>query len=408
MKPRVLMIAYACDPIGSGEHWLGWGWAQQAAKRYQVDLITTPRARAALEQASPAAGISLHFVEVSGKLRQVSEAVGANWWRKLAWQKRVARMAAQLHSQEPFQLVHQTTFHSFRVPFLAACSLNIPSVWGPIAGGERVPQGFGRYLGPAKYSEQLRNIVNRLWLHLPAIRRSLARASIIFVSNGITQQFLPAQHQAKCRVVPPNALRPEDEHYARPSANIRADNSPFRLLYVGNCVPTRAVPLVFEALHNSGIGSYEFSIIGDGPAIPAWKQTASKMNLQDKVKFLGKVAYDKLSGFYAASDVLVFPALRDSGGSALLEAMARFVPVVCLDWGGPAEMVNGNSGIKAPVSEPRATVSSLALALLGLSRDPARRSAIAAAARARALSLFRWEAKGQLLQETYERLLRDR
>src|SRR5437660_6853166 len=119
-KPRVLMIAYACDPGGSGEHWLGWGWAEQAAHSYQVDLITTPKARGAIESSARSLGITPHFVEGAAALRKITEVTGGSWLRKLAWQKRAARQAAELHRQKPFQLVHQTTFHSFRMPFLAA------------------------------------------------------------------------------------------------------------------------------------------------------------------------------------------------------------------------------------------------------------------------------------------------
>src|SRR5689334_4775410 len=144
MKPRILMIAYACDPQGAGEHWLGWGWAEQAAQSYEVELITTPKARAALEAACSALGIKPHFVDVPKLTRKLSELLGASWWRKLTWQKKVARLAQSLHAQKPCAIVHQTTFHTFRCPFRAA-SLDIPSVWGPIAGGEYVPPGFETY-----------------------------------------------------------------------------------------------------------------------------------------------------------------------------------------------------------------------------------------------------------------------
>lgn len=50
--PKVLMISYACNPDGSGEHWLGWGWAEQAAKRYRVHLVTPPNAREAVTRES--------------------------------------------------------------------------------------------------------------------------------------------------------------------------------------------------------------------------------------------------------------------------------------------------------------------------------------------------------------------
>ena len=120
---------------------------------------------------------------------------------------------------------------------------------------------------------------------------------------------------------------------------------------------------------------------------------------------MGKVPYSKLQGYYATADVLVFPALRDSGGSALLEAMARYVPVICLDWGGPGEMVDSQSGIKIPVSTPQKTVEAFAGALVRLRQEPALRVALAKAARARAEAIFRWRAKRDLLEATYRRLI---
>ena len=95
---------------------------------------------------------------------------------------------------------------------------------------------------------------------------------------------------------------------------------------------------------SSGLTDYEFSIVGGGPAVEDWKKRAAALGLREKVKFVGKVPYAQLPGYYAAADVLVFPALRDSGGSALLEAMARYLPVVCLDWAGPGEMVDSQFG----------------------------------------------------------------
>src|SRR5262249_39055679 len=152
--------------------------------------------------------------------------------------------------------------------------------------------------------------------------------------------FLPMDYRTKCELVPSNALRPEDEEEPKPrnvAAQGHHNTSTFKLLYVGNCVATRAVPLVFEALHQSGLTDYEFSIIGEGPAVRFWKRWAANLGLSTKVKFVGKIPRAELPHWYAAANVLVFPALRDSGGSALLEAMARSVPIVCLDWAGPGE-----------------------------------------------------------------------
>jgi glycosyltransferase involved in cell wall biosynthesis len=406
MKPRVLMIAYACVPSGGGEHWLGWGWAQEAAKNFDVTLVTTPRAQAEVEQAALSAGITPYFVDVSAKFRKFTERTGANWFRKLSWQRKVLKLARRLHEEKPFAVAHQTTFHTFRVPFLAA-QLGIPSVWGPIAGGEHVPPGFEEYLGSARSNERNRNFFNRLCLGMPSVGRSLEMASTLFVSNHTTLTFLPAALRGKSIIVAPNSLRPEDEDRPASVSRIgRGSERRFNLLYVGNCVATRAIPLVFDALLKSGLTDYEFFIVGDGPALGGWKELARLPGLETRVRFVGKVPHAQLDAYYEAADALVFPALRDSGGSALLEAMARSVPVVCLDWGGPGEMVDEQSGIKIPVHNPRETMAKIGEALLRLKNDPALGPKLAKAARERARSMFRWEAKRELLESTYRLLIR--
>ena len=404
-RPRVLMFAYACDPRGTGEHWLGWGWVEQAAQSFAVDLITTPKSRASVEECARPLGITPHFVETPATVRKLTELAGGSWWRKLAWQRRALRLATELHARQRFSLVHQTTFHTFRVPFLAT-ALGVPSVWGPIAGGEHVPPGFQQYLGSARYSELSRDIVNRFWLRHPAVKRSLRQANVLFLSNRTTLEFLPPECHARARLVSPNALRAQDQQYVRPPVVARPANAPFKLLYVGNCVATRAIPLVFDALRESGLERYEFTIIGGGPALDSWKKRAQALGLAGAVRFLGKIPHAELNGHYASSDVLVFPALRDSGGSALLEAMARYLPVLCLDWGGPGEMVDAESGIKVPVTTPQETVRAFGLALKSLQRDPVLRARLAEAARTRAQRLFGWDAKRQVLEETYQSLLR--
>jgi len=400
------MIAYACNPKGGGEHWLGWGWAEQAARGYQVDLITTPNHQKAVEERAKQCGINAHFVGLPRWFRDFSENFGqaGGWSRKMWWQYRAAKLARKLHLQKPFDLVHQTTFHTFRVPFLAA-RLGIPAVWGPIAGGESVPRGFSRFLGGGQVTEFKSKCANSVWLHFPPVTKSLRRASIIFVSNSTTLGFLPVRFRGKCRIIAPNALRPEDEK-PKSELPIATPGPTLRLLYVGNCVATRVVPLVFDALVESGLSDYKMTVVGGGPAVPEWRQWAARRGISEKVEFAGLVPYETLSNYYASADALVFPALRDSGGSALLEAMSRNLPVICLDWAGPGEMVEEGCGIKIPVHDPVQTVTGFAAALRQIQSDPALRISMARAARQRAQAVFRWDEKYRLLRATYESLFK--
>lgn len=405
------MIAYACDPKGIGEYWLGWGWAEQAARAYRVELITTLHCPQSVEESARARGIKVHFVGLPKWIRTLIGFLGGGgaWLGRIVWQYHAARLAEKLHKQTPFDLVHQTTFHTFRIPF-ASSRLNIPSVWGPIAGGEFVPPEFSSYAGGGRFSALNRKISNQLCLHFPPVKKSLRRAAAIFVSNHTTLNFLPAEIRAKCVVVPPNSLRPEDE---RPPTDLQTSpqkpvSDTLQLLFLGYCFPTRSMRLVFEALIQSGLKDYRFSIVGEGPALEDWKQSAATLGLSGKVVFTGKLPYKEAQSYYESSDILVFPALKDSGGSSLLEAMSRGLPIVCLDWAGPGEMVDDESGIKIPVSNPEQTVKLLAAAFIRLKENPALRASLARAAQARAQSVFRWEAKFQLLQACYERLLKSK
>src|SRR6185295_20045663 len=105
-------------------------------------------------------------------------------------------------------------------------------------------------------------------------------------------------------------LRPEDEQWTPGDRSQSSSRSSFRLLYVGNCVATRAIPIVLEALALARIENLEFNILGGGSALESWKRLPRKFGLEHQVFFRGKVPFKDLASYYAAADVLVFPALR--------------------------------------------------------------------------------------------------
>jgi glycosyltransferase involved in cell wall biosynthesis len=107
----------------------------------------------------------------------------------------------------------------------------------------------------------------------------------------------------------------------------------------------------------------------------------------------------------ASSDVILFPSLRDGGGTVVIEAMSVGKPVVCLDIGGPGLHVTEQCGIKLSPAEPAVTVSRLADALERLYQDEDLRIQLGKAARERADTMYRWDRLGERLMEIYRPLL---
>jgi glycosyltransferase involved in cell wall biosynthesis len=78
-------------------------------------------------------------------------------------------------------------------------------------------------------------------------------------------------------------------------------------------------------------------VVGDGP------QRAELAARFPHVRFLGIQRGDELAGFYAASDVFVFPSRTDTFGLVMLEALASGVPVAAFPVAGPRDVI-GDSG----------------------------------------------------------------
>ena len=88
-----------------------------------------------------------------------------------------------------------------------------------------------------------------------------------------------------------------------------------------------------------------FTIVGKGPEEARLKADAQARKVSDNIDFIPWLPQNKLFELYESHDLLLFPSLHDSSGGVVLEALCHGMPVVCLDLGGPKDMVTPNSGI---------------------------------------------------------------
>jgi glycosyltransferase involved in cell wall biosynthesis len=103
-----------------------------------------------------------------------------------------------------------------------------------------------------------------------------------------------------------------------------------------------------------------------------------------------------------AMDVVIHASNREPFGRVLLEAMAAGRPVVAPREGGPLEIVvDGETGVLVPPRDPDA----LATAIVTLLNDPARRAAMARAARTRAAAVFDIRGHVQAVEVVFDDVL---
>jgi len=123
---------------------------------------------------------------------------------------------------------------------------------------------------------------------------------------------------------------------------------------------------------------WQLLVIGDGPARP--EVAAALAPFGPRIGFAGAVEPDAVPGLLGAADLLVWPAIGEAFGMALLEAQAAGLPVVAGASGGVTDLVaEGVTGLLAPPGD----VAALSAGIAALLDDPTRRLAMGAAARAR-------------------------
>ena len=143
---------------------------------------------------------------------------------------------------------------------------------------------------------------------------------------------------------------------------------------------------------------WQLVCIGDGPARGGIEAAFAGLG-GGRIRWLGALAEAELPAWYAAADLLVWPAFREAYGLALLEAQAAGLPVVACREGGVGDVVvDGQTGLLVADRDMRA----FAEAVAGLLADPGRRARLGAAAAERVLAQHDLRAAGQRLDAALE------
>jgi len=404
---RVIASAYACEPEKGSEPGVGWNWARQIARFHEVWVITRKNNRAAIEAALAKEAVSnVHWVYFDLPR-------WASFWKKnrrgvhlyyYLWQIGAYVRVRKLHREFCFHLAHHLTFVNYWMPSFMSL-LPIPFIWGPVGGGESAPRCFwGAFSRRGAVYELLRHCARRIGELDPFVKLSARRAACVLTTTWETKarvERLGVRHSSLMSQV---GLT---EKELQQLGCMPARNQPvFRVFSVGTLLHLKGFDLAlmaFARLHATHPRS-EFWLLGEGPERARLQSMTNKLGLGNAVRFFGAVPHAKVLQLFEEADVLLHPALHDSGGYASVEAMAAGRPVICLDLGGPALQVSESNGVKVPAVSPEQVVQDMAAALCRLAEDRVLLARLGEAARQHVQQQFSWEKKGQALNDLYDRI----
>lgn len=113
------------------------------------------------------------------------------------------------------------------------------------------------------------------------------------------------------------------------------------LLFVGQHIWEKGIRIIVESLASlKDDVPYRMNFIGNGYALGELRSLVESLGLTDRVRIHGVISdRQKLSDFYAASDLFLFPSFYDNAPLVVREAAAMGTPSILLEGSTAAEVI---------------------------------------------------------------------
>jgi len=410
---RILLVAYQCGPGMGSVSQIGWEWYSRMSRQASVTLVTHVRNRQCLQEAgAPLPGSEVIFIDTewfAGPLYRLASRLfprsqhavfllaSADFyifdWVALRQLRRRGKEWDLTHAVTPVSPVAATRLHR----------LGIPLILGPWNGGLPSPSAFPELMKQdSAWIYRLRSVGEMLDRLLGSTRK----AALILSATRATDESLP-EGAPSLRMLE-NGVDLERFHAAprdrKPSATRR-----LKLLFVGRLLPFKGVSMLLEAVARASREiAISLTVVGDGPIRADLERRARELELGDIVTFVGNQTLDEVAGHMREAQLFCLPSIRESGGAVLLEAAASGLPMVAVNYGGPAEIVDDEVGRLVSADGPESLIAGLVEAFQDVARNPEQWRRRGLQGRMRAEKEYGWEARMQRATAIYQRVIAER
>ena len=261
----------------------------------------------------------------------------------------------------------------------------------------------------SKYRDDFARVLPKLAVDLAvdAIVEFYERADLVWVPQASTVEVLREYGYKGHVEVMDNgsdlvADYPE-KYFVEARQQLGIEPGEFVMLFVGQHIWEKNTRLIIDALSRIDDVPFRMFFVGTGYAAEEMKALVSERGLDRKVRFEGMITdRARLTDYYAASDLFLFPSLYDTAGLVVQEAAALGSPSVMAREATAASVIHDGQDGFLTDNDP----DKMAALLRSLIHDPERVHRVGVQA---GKSLVRsWEDCVDEVLERYNALLRSR
>lgn len=192
------------------------------------------------------------------------------------------------------------------------------------------------------------------------------------------------------------------QHKDAVRAELNCNSGQVVFLFAGGEWTRKGLGIAIEAFSKMANLDAVLCIAGVDPQKPSFVSLVEKLNIQDRVRWLG--FRKDIERIYAASDVFLFPSAYEAFSLATIEAAACGLPVIMCDISGAKELLGDGHGGRIVERNSEA----IANAMSELTFDPKLLENEGKLARSKVETHFHWDAIAQRTEDFYLRLLERR
>lgn len=375
---------------------------------HEVWVLTNVEDRLSIEEAVngvEAPNLHFYYIGLPKLLRPLLQIQGGHQFYYYVWQIKSYFFARTINKEVSFDLFHHITYGNDWMASYIGAFLPIPYIRGPGGGAHRTPRSLEKeYRLSGRLWEKVRSIGQWVFRHDPIFVRGQNRAGALLVCNKDSHNKLNSRWQDKAHLFPVSGV--SSTALAITTATCDRDQR-FEILSVGSLIRVKGFGLSIKAFNQfvSDHPKSHLTIIGSGPEEASLKKLVNLFDLENKVTFRQEMPHDQLMAEMANCHVLLFPSMRDGGGTVVVEAMSLGKPVICLDLAGPGMHITEECGIKVTPESPEKTVEDLCNALKKLHDDKDLQVRMGNFGKTRAENFYHWDRLGDRLYQIYRQVV---
>lgn len=423
---KILINSYTCCPGMGSEQGMGWNWIVHLARYCELYVITEGEYREQImewmrDERNHEVAQHIHWLwnPVKPKVRRMCWNQG-DWrfyWFYRKWQRKTAELALRVLDSigrddgHGIDVIHHLNMIGFREPgflWMIAKDKKIPFVWGPVGGMKQYPLSYAQGGGMRMMAFLwVKNFFNRWQIRFSSRVREAINASDVIISSIPDSYYaILRNHGIQSVIIPETGCKVPVENGSS-GEHITADHNRLNIIWAGKFDFRKRLDIALKSIAAMKNKDVMFRVYGSGneKQVLAAHRLAEKLEITDRVKFMGECGNKEVNEAMSMSDLFLFTSVNEDTSTVVLESISQQLPVLCFDCCGMSAVIDNNVGSKVPLTNPDQSVKDFADVMDYYYDHRDELAVLSENCKARAMELS-WERKIEQVVKIYERVVK--